>query len=680
MNCGDNGGTQNSYLWDNTLTWGDATGDNSFGVTGDYKSVIVAEKGWSGLGYNVTGGLDLSGINEDYSLHMAVKSSSTATFNLYFTDGQGHVAKIILGSSALDESQGSETHKYQPIANFARDGKWHNIDIPMSYLKWKFGLCFGKDTDYSGNLFCVNAGGNAGDELAYDAVFFHGPANATPDTSANDFDAKVTSADDNRFTFSKDNDYYIIYLDDETKSANLSSGQITDCGPNGSSRNLYIWENTFTMPSSVTGTNSFGVSGSYMSATVNSVGWSGLGYNVAGSSTPLNLSKIDDTYMIHFAVRSTYTGSIEFEVLDGLGNNGWIVLGTENFEGHSPVTDFPRDGKWYNIDIPVRNIGNSTGLNFTTTTNMTGNLFCLLAGGTAGTTVDYDAVMIYGKASDASDDDSGKLDNREVSITKASDSPYTFDSEADYYVIFLDEETKGNNISNEHYTNLGPNGSTQNVYPWEQTVTAKSASDANSFGVTGSYMSWEVGNVGWSGLGYNISSSASVDLSGITSEYTLHFAVKSTSDAEYKYTVTDANGKAAVIILGTEKAEGVEPAGNFTRDGEWYNIDVPVSFLMKQGLDFKTAANYSNQNILTITGGGTQGTMIDYDAVFFYGPAKEKTGIDSTVAENSGATGVSVYTIGGVLVGKADAVGSLSLQPGLYIVRSAHGAKKILVK
>lgn len=679
VNCGDNGGTQNSYLWDNTLTWGDATGGNSFGVTGEYKSVVVAEKGWSGLGYNVTGGLDLSGINEDYSLHMAVKSSSTATFNLYFTDGQGHVAKIILGSSLLDDSQNSETHKYLPVANFARDGKWHNIDIPMSYLKWKFGLCFGKDTDYSGNLFCINAGSSAGDELAYDAVFFHGPADSKPDTSDNEFDAKVTSAEENQFTFRKSNNYYIVYLDEETKSANLSSNQITDCGPNGSSRNLYIWENTFTMPS-VTDANSFGVSGSYMRTVVGSVGWSGLGYHVSGSSTPLDLTGIDDTYMIHFAVKSTYTGSIEFEVLDGLGNNGWIVLGTENFEGHAPITDFPRDGKWYNIDIPVRNIGNSTGLHFASTTNMTGNLFCVLAGGTAGTIVDYDAVMIYGKASDTSGGDSGKLDDRKVSITKASENPFTFDSEADYYVIYLDDETKGNNISNDHYTNIGPNGTTQNVYPWENTVTAQTASGTNSFGVTGSYMTWEVGSVGWSGLGYNISSSGSVDLSGITSEYTLHFAVKSTSDAQYVYTVTDANGKKGLIILGTEKEDGVEPAGNFTRDGEWYNVDVPVSYLMKQGLDFKTATSYSDANILTIDGGSVQGTMIDYDAVFFYGPAKTKTGIDSTVADTTQATGVSVYTIGGVLVGKAESVGNINLQRGLYIVRTAQGVKKVLVK
>lgn len=669
VNCGDNGGTQNSYVWENTFSYGDVTGSNSFGVEGNYIDLIVNSVGWSGMGYNVTGGLDLSGLTSEYSLHMAVKSTSTQTFNFYFTDGQGHVARIILGSTAWDDNG----VKYLPVANFARDGKWHNIDIPVSYLQYQYGLNFATDTDYNGNLLCISAGGEAGTEIAYDAIFFHGPANSTPTPGYTGFDPLVEKASENPYTFDKSKRYYIIYLDEETRS-NINESQIVDCGPNGSNRQLYVWENTFTM-NSPTDANSFGVNGAYMSATVNSVGWSGLGYNVDGSDTPLNLSKINDTFNLHLAVKSTSTASIEFQLIDGLDNKAYIVLGSEPYEGHAAITDFPRDGQWYNVTIPVRYLKSKFGLNFSTTTNKTGNLFVLLAGGVAGTTVDYDAVFLDGTVSGSSSD-TGKLDNRKITITKAADSPFTFAKDTDYYVIYLDEETSSN-IDSKHLVNIGPNGTTQMLYGWENTVSAQTATGDNSFGVASNYMSWVVENVGWSGLGYNIAAGGGVDLSNITSEYTFHFAVKSTTTNSYEYSIYDANGKGAHIILGTDKMDDGAPVGDFERDGSWYNVEVPVSWLMKQGLDFATADNFSG-NIFTILGGGVAGTLIDYDAVFFYGPCKDLTAIDAvqTVAEQ----GVKVYTINGILVGQADSLRELSLQKGLYIVRSAQGTKKILVK
>lgn len=561
---GDNGTTQNSYLWENTLKYADMTGENSFGVTGNYVALEVTDKGWSGLGYNVSGGLDLSGINNAYSLHMAVKSKSSQTFNFYFTDGQGHVAKLILGGAWLEETpQGaSDKHKYIPMADFPRDGEWYNIDIPMSYLNYKFGLDFSKDTDYKGNIMCLNAGGTAGTDIAFDAVFFHAAKDATAEPTESNYDLRVTSAETAPFRFSTTDRYYIVQLDGNTKKANISESQIVDCGPNGSNRQLYPWADTFTFPKA-TDENSFGVGSDYLNCKVGTAGWSGLGYFVGGSSHPLDLTGITDDYTLHFAVKTTYTGMLEFELVDAMGNGGWVVLGDgDAFEGHKVMGNF------------------------------TGNLFCFLAGGVANTEVGVDGIFIYGPES-KSTADPVTLDDREISITRIdnpAENPFEFNADHDYYVIYMDGETKRANIPSDHLFSLEPNGTTQQVYPWGDTLTGASAEGDNSFGIGGGYMSWKSLNAGWLGLGYFIQPGSGLDLSGITADYTLHFAVKSTSKVNYHYTVIDGNGKSCYLNLGPNDAwednATVRPIGDFERDNTWYVVEVPVSYLMKQGLDF----------------------------------------------------------------------------------------------
>ena len=714
VNLGDNGGSQNSYVWEQTLTYADLTGQNSFGVTGNYQSFIVNDKGWSGFGYNVDaaqGDLDLSGITQDYSFHMAVKSESNATIYFYLTDGKGHVARIILGDDYWTEvPQGAnDQHKFIPVANFKRDGEWHNIDIPMSYLTSKYGLDFSADTDYSGNIFCFMAGGVAGTDVAFDGVFFHGPKDSKPQTVANTYDLRVSSADEKPFAFSKSERYYLIYLDGNTKQANIAESQIVDCGPNGTHRQLYPWADTFTFPAA-DDANSFGVGSAYMNCKVGTAGWSGLGYFVGGSKQPLNLTGINDDFTLHFAVKTTYTGMLEFELVDAMGNGGWIVLGdatpdpasgaVPTFEGHKILGDFPRDGKWHNIEVPIKLLTNEWAVNFSTATNFTGNLFCFLAGGVADTEVGVDGIFIYGPEesaqksevaikTDLSDDD------RTISIAPATENPFVFPTEEgkdyDYYVLFMDGETM-NKIPEGHLVYLGDNGSTQNCFPWEGTLLGGDPEGENSFGVTGGYMAWTAADKGWLGLGYNIAPAAQRDLSGITSDYTLHFAVKTTSPVNYHYTVIDGNGKNCYLNLGPDDAwednTTIKPIGDIERNDTWYNIDVPVSYLMEQGLDFKTATSFRAGNLFNITAAGTKvegvdvgitaGIPVHYDAVFFYGPARIPTGIDTVKADDESTLSAplrpGVYDLTGRRV--AATLTDTQLTRGIYIVNG----KKVLVK
>ena len=178
----------------------------------------------------------------------------------------------------------------------------------------------------------------------------------------------------------------------------------------------------------------------------------------------------------------------------------------------------------------------------------------------------------------------------------------------------------------------------------------------------------------WSGLGYNIAAANPIDLSGITSDYTFHIALNSTSSESFDFYLTDGNGKEAHLVFGKSAFGDNEPVADFERDGEWYNIDVPMEYLEDNfGFSFNGASSYADKNILCLLGGGTAGTTINYDAVFFYGP-KTSTGVagvkDNTTAEKA------YYTLSGSKV-SADFA---KANKGVYVVKQGDESKKIVVE
>ena len=283
-------------------------------------------------------------------------------------------------------------------------------------------------------------------------------------------------------------------------------------------------------------------------------------------------------------------------------------------------------------------------------------------------------MFIYGPASAKEFPAEESIDEREISITSATDEPFLF-PEGDYYTIYLDDETAGSHLSGCTVTNIGPNGSNQNLYPWENTFNFLTPTDDNSFGVYGKYMLTEVGTMGWSGLGYNISG-AGVDLSAIDSKYTLHFAVKTTYTGNIEFYVVDGNGKVAHLPLGSGVFEGHPCIGDFTRDGSWQNVDVPVSYLVRQGLDYRTARAFTG-NIFVLLAGGVAGTQVGYDAVFFYGEKGEPiipTSIDNATLQQP-TNKFELYDLQGHRMN-----GQQSLKKGVYVVRSTEGTRKVIVK
>ncbi len=287
----------------------------------------------------------------------------------------------------------------------------------------------------------------------------------------------------------------------------------------------------------------------------------------------------------------------------------------------------------------------------------------------------------------------------EISITPSIDPDefvptFEFNKDNDYYVIYLDEESMSK-IPDGQLKYVGPEKKEgRNLWMWDgQSYFAESPSGNNSLDISGAYMSYVVGGAGWSGIGYNVAEPDEnneylhpvdnvkypvipLNLSGINDDYTFHFAVKATDEDVVDFYLTDGSGHEAHLVLGDTKYGTNEPVANFERDGEWYNIDVPMTYLEDNfGLNFKKDNAYVSKNLLCVLAGGRKGFTIDYDAVFFYGPKGTNTGIkDVTTNTTSNAT-AEYYTIDGKKVNAATA----KANKGVYIVKQGNKAKKFVI-
>jgi hypothetical protein len=139
--------------------------------------------------------------------------------------------------------------------------------------------------------------------------------------------------------------------------------------------------------------------------------------------------------------------------------------------------------------------------------------------------------------------------------------------------------------------------------------------------------------------------------------------------------VADGNKKEYHLVLGQENYGDNKPVGDFERDNTWYNVEVPMAYLIQQGLDFRTAKAYEG-NIFSVMLGTVGGMKCDYDAVFFHGPKDTSTGIEQVTlpSYNGNHTSnipVGIYDMQGRKVKSMDA-------PGIYIIRSAQGVKKVV--
>lgn len=203
--------------------------------------------------------------------------------------------------------------------------------------------------------------------------------------------------DESTFDWSKASNFVIFSVGEAEQEA-MEGKILADYGINDMNRHLYIWENTY-VGGDGTGMNSFGQLEDHIALTVSNVGWSGMGMI---QDEGIDLSFLDDTYVLHFAMKAKATDFTSHGF--GLAQAKFSIGPTAFVDGattHKLLGDIEHNGEWYYIDIPWSVLkqcaangepfpadkGGSTAYN--------DNHFWVLSGGTQGAELHIDNIFFY---------------------------------------------------------------------------------------------------------------------------------------------------------------------------------------------------------------------------------------------------------------------------------------------
>lgn len=651
------------YIWENTYNAQSSTGVNSFGFNESYNHYTVGSVGWSGLGYasNKSGGKDLSMIDDDYVFHIGFRGTST----------DGHVShKVIVGNASF--TVGNTSIEGSPIiGDFKRDGSWTYFDVPVTVLKsLAGGELFDNAANYEGNVVAILSGGSQGADLEFDNVFFYKNPNVKKGVPTEDSTTKIGQ-------------YATKALNGEVSSFDLTnvakavligtSSGVTDALNEVTEKNynvdektnfFWIWDGgDYTgLPSD--GKNSFGWDESTTRLQVTGTStWCGAGY--ASQGTGKDLSMIDDTWYLHFAMRGSDVLTHPSQTVT-VGKAEFVIGNTTS--GAPILGDYCRDGEWYNFDIPVAKLQQlAGGTLFADASNFMGNVFAVATTHSKGAEVNFDQVFFYSKKDGADTPDIPTY----VTAALDGEGNSTFDLEnTGNYVLIGTTGGVTTTLQKKVKADYNVDDVNSALYVWEGTMTAGSESGVNSFGYDeGGYPVYTVGTVGWSGLGYS-SKAQGKDMSMVDDTYYLHFGMKATTNTPYLIIV----GNARFAIGSTSFVDGTKtyaPICDFPRDGKWYNLDIPYSEIASRATTVFDNPEDVTGNIVAFLAGGTTGTKLIFDQVFFYNDGSEATSIDAvTPATPNTIANNRTYTLSGIEV-KGD-----NLPKGIYI----RNGRKFIVR
>lgn len=650
------------YIWENTYNAEASEGVNSFGFGEAFNHFTVGTVGWSGLGFasNKKGGKDLSMIDDEYIFHIGFRGTST----------DGHTShKVTVGNAAFTVGNNS-VEGATIIGDFKRDGTWTYFDIPVTILKTLAGgELFDNAADYTGNVVAILSGGTQGADLQFDNIFFYKNPNVKKGVPTEDNTTKIgqyatKALEGGQSTFDLTNVSKAVLIGTSSGVTDaLTDVIVKNYNVDEKTNFFWIWDGgDYTgLPSN--GKNSFGwdESSTRLQVTGNST-WCGAGY--ASQGTGKDLSMIDDTWYLHFAMRGDDALTHPSQTVT-VGNAVFVIGNATS--GQQIVGDYRRDGEWYNFDIPVaklKQIGGGTLFN--DAANFMGNVFAVATTHNKGAEVNFDQVFFYSKK------DGGETPDIPTYVKAALDNEgkSTFDVEnTGNYVLIGTTGGVSTTLAKKVKADYNVDDVNSALYIWEGTMTASNESGVNSFGYDeGGYPVYTVGTVGWSGLGY-ASKAKGKDMSMLDDTYYLHLGMKATTNASYLIAVGNAKfaiGASAFVDGGTSYA----PLCDFPRDGKWYNIDIPYSEIEARATKVFDNAEDVTGNVLYFLAGGTTGTKLTFDQIFFYNDGSVPSGIDA-VKQNNATTGNNrTYTLSGVEV-KGD-----NLPKGIYI----RNGKKFIVR
>lgn len=196
----------------------------------------------------------------------------------------------------------------------------------------------------------------------------------------------------------------------------------------------------------------------------------------------------------------------------------------------------------------------------------------------------------------------------------------------EYYVFQIGGKA-GEQIADRIVVDFREDKAQKNFYIWPDTgdsYIAGETSGKNFYGEAEGWVSLTVGSIGWSGFGYNCADFNELNklakIMETPSDYYLHIAMKSIDNASHLLFMDGTTGSAHVCIGATafvDNGTTYQPMANFTRNGEWGEIEICMSDLFSQGLVFGNN-NTKALNVFGFLSGGQTGVMLQFDAAFIY--------------------------------------------------------------
>ncbi|MDE7380518.1 MAG: glycoside hydrolase family 16 protein, partial [Muribaculaceae bacterium] len=401
------------YEYTTTPTYDEikAEGSNSMGEDASFFAMEVhGEQAWSGCGFKLLTPQDLSFLDDSYWLHIAFKgddvlmhASQTLTLGkVQFTIGPADGATPSLG-------------------DYRRDGNWYAFDIPMKALRIISNPVYPNDTSFSDNILAISTGGVPGAKLQFDNVFFYRNDTKNADGKKDETPCGPyvhKALDDNgKSTFDFNNAIEIVAINISDGVREIVKDNLrADYNVDDTNVCFYVWENTYNPLENPQGPNSFGFNEVFPALSVGTYKWSGAAYKFESAR---DLSMLcEDDYYLHLAMRSAdYVSHFPFRI--GISEDDvWI---TTSLSGDGLLTDFPRDGEWYYIDIPVSKLNDVAGhVIFNTATSFTKNLIHFDCGAREGTILEFDNVFFWKNTNPKRNDNLGNSAIEEICGDTAS--------------------------------------------------------------------------------------------------------------------------------------------------------------------------------------------------------------------------------------------------------------------
>ncbi|MBO4454243.1 MAG: starch-binding protein, partial [Paludibacteraceae bacterium] len=161
----------------------------------------------------------------------------------------------------------------------------------------------------------------------------------------------------------------------------------------------------------------------------------------------------------------------------------------------------------------------------------------------------------------------------------------------------------------------------RNFYIWENTYTTSGDYGYNSYGEYQWYYTLTVGSDGWAGAGLSLRGSDALTAANqlrraIVADpehFYLHIAVKASDNYSHAFNIFDS--EYTRFTLGRSGIYESPVYGNFQRDGQWHEFNIPLA-QYAEALSSITLGE--NGNIFTVLSEGVQGATINLDAIYFY--------------------------------------------------------------